>query len=76
LSEDYEADEDFRGVYKKLKERVVVVMEGNEYHLQDGLFYKLDKLCIPQDRRVQLMREAHTSRVVGHFGVTKIVADM
>jgi hypothetical protein len=47
LSEDYEGDEDFTGVYKKIKERLVVVMEGNEYHLKDGLFYKLDKICIP-----------------------------
>jgi hypothetical protein len=31
----------------------------------------MDKLCIPQERRVQFMREAHTSRFFGHFGVTK-----
>jgi hypothetical protein len=47
LSEDYEGDEYFRGVYKQLKERSVTSMEGNEYHLQDGMLYKLDKLCIP-----------------------------
>jgi hypothetical protein len=76
LSEDYEGDEDFKEVYKKLKERIVVVMEGNEYHIQDGLLYKLGKLCIPWDRRVQLMREAHTSRVVGHFGVTKTMVNL
>jgi hypothetical protein len=29
------------------KGEVVTIMEGNEYHLQDGLLYKLDKLCIP-----------------------------
>ena len=63
LSEDYEGDEDFKEVYKQLKERIVVVMEGNEYHIQDELLYKLGKLCIPRDRRVQLMREEHTSRV-------------
>jgi hypothetical protein len=37
LSEDYEGDEDFREVYKQLKERSIIVMEGNKYHLQDGL---------------------------------------
>lgn len=46
-------------------------MEGNGYHLQDGLLYKLDKLCISQVRSIRLMREAHTSMVVGHLGVTK-----
>jgi hypothetical protein len=44
LSEDFDGDEDFKGVYKELKERMVIFMEGNEYHLQDGLLYKLDKL--------------------------------
>jgi hypothetical protein len=47
LSEYYEGDEYFIGFYKYLKERLVVFMEGKEYHLQDGLLYKLDKLCIP-----------------------------
>jgi hypothetical protein len=76
LSEYYEGDEDFRKVYKQLKERIVVFMEGNEYHIQDGLLYKLGKLCIPRDKRVQLMREAHTSRVVGNFGMTKTVVNL
>jgi len=76
LSEDYEGDEYFKGVYKKIKERVVVVMEGNEYHLQYGLLYKLEKLCIPWDKRFHLMREEHTSRVTGHFGVTKTMENL
>jgi hypothetical protein len=33
LSEYYDGDEDFRGVYKQLKETMVFFMEGNEYHL-------------------------------------------
>jgi hypothetical protein len=72
LSEDYEGDEYFR----QLKGRPTTSMEGNEYHLQDGLLYNLDKLYIPPDKRVQFMREAHTSRVARHFGVTKIVENM
>jgi hypothetical protein len=65
LSEDYEGDGYFRGVYKQLTERSVIAMEGNEYHLQEGLLYKLDKLCIPRDKIVQLMRETHTYRLLG-----------
>jgi hypothetical protein len=72
LSEDYEGDEYFR----KLKERPTTSMEGNEYHLQYGMLYNLNKLYIPQYKRVQFMREAHTSRVARHFGVTKIVENM
>ena len=37
LSEDYEGDEGFRGVYKQLKESSINVIEGNKYHLQYGL---------------------------------------
>jgi hypothetical protein len=49
MSEYYERDEYFIGFYKQLKEILVAIMEGNEYHLQEGLLYKLDKLCIPRD---------------------------
>ena len=76
LSEYYEEDEEFKGVRKQLKEWLVTSMEGNEYHLKDGILYRLDKLCIPHGRRFQLMREEQTSRVVGHFGMTKIVVNL
>ena len=42
-----------------------------DYHLQDGLLYMLDKLCVPKGECLQLIREAHTSKVAGHFGVGK-----
>jgi hypothetical protein len=76
MSEDYKGDEDFRGVYKQLKKRLAIVMEGIDYHLQDVLFYKLEKLCILREKRVQLIREAHTYKIVGNFGVTKRVANL
>jgi hypothetical protein len=34
------------------KDIPVTDMEGNEYHLQDRLLYKLDKLCIPHSIRI------------------------
>jgi hypothetical protein len=33
LSEDYEGYEDFKGVYKQLKEISVTTIKGNGYHL-------------------------------------------
>ena len=36
--------------------------------------YNLGKLCIPRDERVNIIREAHTSLISGHFGVGKIIA--
>jgi hypothetical protein len=76
LSENYEGDEGFGGVYNKLKDRLVTFMEGNEYHLQDGILYKMEKLCIPWDKKVQLMIEAHTYRVEGNFCMTKTIVNL
>jgi hypothetical protein len=33
-------------------------------------------LCIPRDRRTQLMREALTSRIAKNFGVTKAMSNL
>lgn len=41
-----------------------------------SFFYHLRKLCIPQGEKVNVIREAHTSLIVGHFGVGKIVAQL
>ena len=38
--------------------------------------YHLGKLCIPKIERVKIIREAHTSLISGHFGVSKIVAQL
>ena len=46
------------------------------YHIHDGLRYRLDKLCVPKGEQLQLIREAHTSKVAGHFGVGKTVANL
>ena len=47
-----------------------------DYHFQNGLLYKLDKLCVPKGEGLQLIKEAHTSKVVGHFGVGKTAANL
>lgn len=45
------------------------------YHLQDILPYKMGNLFVPKER-VQMIREADTSKVDGHFGALKIVANL
>jgi hypothetical protein len=55
------------------------IEEGDDkvdYHLQNGLLYKLDKLCVPKGEQIQLIRETHTSKVVGHFGVGKTIVNL
>eukprot|EP01018_Ginkgo_biloba_P004262 Gb_29472 [translate_table: standard] len=40
-------------------------------------FVKDEKLCVPDgDYQISLLREAHTSKVTGHFGVGKTLANL
>ena len=44
--------------------------------MHNKLLYHLGKLCIPKGERAHIIREAHTSRIVGHFSVGKTVAQL
>ena len=45
-----------------------------DYYIKDKLLYNFGNLCIPQTERVNIIREAHTSLISGHFGVSKTFA--
>ena len=51
-------------------------MEEKDYYVQDNLLYHLGKLFIPKDEQAHVIREAHTSLIAGHFGVSKILAQL
>ena len=70
--EQYAHDIDFQDVYASLSEGNQV--EENDYHMHNNLLFHLGKLCIPQGERLSVMREANSSLIVGHFGVSKTVA--
>jgi hypothetical protein len=40
------------------------------------LLYKIDKLSVPKGERLQLIREAHASKVAGNFGVGKKISNL
>ena len=44
--------------------------------MHNSLLYHLGKLCIPQVERNNIIREAHTSLIAGHFGVGKTIAHL
>ena len=72
--EQYVYDPDFQNIYHRL-----TLGNGNrniELHMHDGLLYHLGKLCIPKGERSDLIREAHTSHISGHFGVGKNLANL
>ncbi|CAL8120214.1 unnamed protein product [Prunus armeniaca] len=68
----YDTDADFNSAYAKLEQG-----KTSEFQLKDGLMYKGTQLCIPEDGdRLQWIREAHTSKVAGHFGVEKTLLNL
>lgn len=46
------------------------------YHVCHKLLYHLRKLCLPQGEIVHVIKEAHSSHVLGNFCVGKIVAQL
>jgi hypothetical protein len=72
--EQYALDADFKEVYATLFHSNQV--EELDYHVHDKLLYHLSKLCIPQGERVNIIREAHSSLIAGHFGVGKTMANL
>jgi hypothetical protein len=72
--EQYARDNDFKDVYEALTHGNL--HEELDYHVHDNLLYHLGNLCIPRDERENVIREAHTSLISGHFGVGKTVAQL
>jgi hypothetical protein len=70
----YALDTDFKEVYETLCHSNHV--EELDYHVHNNLLYHLGKLCIPQGERINIIREAHSSLIAGHFGVSKTVANL
>ena len=76
--EAYLEDEDFKEVYQQLQSQSYVHDDNSTivYHIQDGLPYMMDKLCVPKGDHLQVIKEAQTSMVLGHFGVWKIIVNL
>jgi hypothetical protein len=62
-------DPDFSTTYQMVGANSVVA----NFHLQDRMLCRLVHLYVPSSERVKMIWESHYSRVVGHFGVEKIV---
>jgi hypothetical protein len=71
--EQYALDVEFKEVYATLCHSNQV--EELDYHVHDNLLYHLGKLCIPRGERVNIIREAHSSLIAGHFGVGKTMGN-
>lgn len=69
----YTTNEDFMEVFQQLQGQSNVKDDDNkdDYHLQNELLYRMEKLCVPKGERLQLIREDHTSKVVSHLALEK-----
>jgi hypothetical protein len=65
----YQQDPDFATTYQLLGTGETVTY----FHIQDKLLFHLGHLFVPTREHEKMIWEAHYSRVVGHFGVEKIV---
>jgi hypothetical protein len=72
--EQYARDDDFKDMYESLTHSNQ--SKELDYHVHDNLLYHLGKLCILKDERANVIKEAHTSLIYGHFGLGKIVAQL
>ena len=72
--EQYSTNDDFKDIYESLTHDTQT--EEVNYHIHDRFLYHLGKLCIPQTKRAQVIREAHSSKIVGHFGVRKTMVQI
>ena len=72
--EQYAKDDYFKDVYETLCQGNHV--EELDYHVHDKFLYHLGKLCVPQGERINIIRESHTSLIVGNFGVGKTVPQL
>jgi hypothetical protein len=65
----YQQDSEFATTYHLLGTGVNFI----DFHIQDGLLCHLGHLCVPASKCENLIWEALYSRMVGHFGMDKIV---
>jgi hypothetical protein len=68
IKEFYATDVDFKDAYENYREGTTL----NKYVLQDGLFYRANKLCVPVSFvRLLFLQEAHGGGLMGYFRVKK-----
>ena len=77
LKDIYLADKDFQEILVQLKNLVARNMDiiQGKYFIQDGYLFKGKQLCIRiGSMREKIIREIHSSGLVGHFGKDKTLS--
>ena len=75
LKDDYELCPDFGDLYTSLSNAPQPILD--DYTLQDGYLFKVNKLCIPRPSvRDFLVWEIHAGGLAGHFGRDKTIEEV
>jgi len=69
-------DPNFEEVYEQLSSSRYKYERLDDFHLQNGLLYHFNALCVHVGEIIGLIREAHTSNISGHYGVGKILYNL
>ena len=71
----YPKDPEFAKSWKACKEPITLDRTTwLDYMIQDGMFFKGSKLCIPRNSlRENLIEKKHSGGMVGHFGRDKTI---
>lgn len=74
----YAIDSDYADIIAQLADPLVTKEDYlGDFYLKDGLLYRLGLLCVSSGSyRPQLIREAHHSKVAGHFGMKKTISHL
>ena len=68
VKDQYVDNADFKDFYIHCKDG----KPWGKFHIQDGILFRANKLCIPASSvRLLLLQEAHGGGLMGHFGIYK-----
>ena len=77
IKELYDTDPNFSKIWRESRTTSLIEQpsEFDEYFIQKGMFFKGIYLCIPKIYlRLILIKEKHSGKLVGHFGIDKILS--
>ena len=75
--EEYKEPRYLKEVFLQVEGQIHVEGGANkgDYHLQDGILYKLDKICVLEAKILQLITKTRASKFVRHFGVENTITN-
>ena len=77
MKELYDVDPNFFEMWRECRAPSLTKQPSkfDEYFIQEGMLFKGIQLCIPKiSMRLNLIKEKHSGRLVGHFRIDKTLS--